>query len=274
MAKKLTKQINNQFIPTYISDYPVFMYGGSPEQYGFGSWLKSNAGTIGTIAGGIGGTLLGNPMLGAQIGGQIGGAVQGGYEQQNQAQQAQQDAIKQQIVANLPAHHDYQATFAEGGLLPSLTNFTLPLEAELMPVENRIYSKDMKFRKKGPSYFNEAQKLDMYRDRYGRMLDKNYSSEEKAKFNYEVNELNKMKEDLFLHQINPDKKKFADGGMLNSYNNTFLPVSDRLTEFKNGGSHESSSLGGIPIGKNALTEEGEFMFTTKKGKKYIFTDRF
>jgi len=51
-------------------------------------------------------------------------------------------------------------------------------------------------------------------------------------------------------------------------------ILDRVSEFKNGGLHEINPNGGIPVGQNALTEEGEFMYTTKKGKKYIFSNRF
>lgn len=64
----------------------------------------------------------------------------------------------------------------------------------------------------------------------------------------------------------PDLKK-AFGGNIDN-------ITNRLVEFRNGGTHESSIYGGIPVGPNALTEQGEFMFTTKNGKKYIFSNRF
>ncbi len=69
-------------------------------------------------------------------------------------------------------------------------------------------------------------------------------------------------------------ESYSMGNFMNNTNPSNLPVYDRLTEFKNGGSHEESKFGGIPVGSNALTEEGEFQYTTKSGEKYIFTDRF
>ncbi len=69
-------------------------------------------------------------------------------------------------------------------------------------------------------------------------------------------------------------ESYGMGSFMNNANPSNLPVYDRLTEFKNGGSHEESKFGGIPVGSNALTEEGEFQYTTKSGEKYIFTDRF
>ncbi len=69
-------------------------------------------------------------------------------------------------------------------------------------------------------------------------------------------------------------ESYSMGSFMNNTNPSNLPVYDRLTEFKNGGSHEESKFGGIPVGSNALTEEGEFQYTTKSGEKYIFTDRF
>ena len=58
---------------------------------------------------------VGTSLLSSGIGGMAttGDAL---GNQQNQLQQSQQDAIKQQMVANLPAHHEYQSTFADGGL--------------------------------------------------------------------------------------------------------------------------------------------------------------
>lgn len=207
MAKKITKKINQQYLPTIVGGYSVYSNGGR-IQYGLGSFLKNNwtgamspaialgslasgkdsneftqenAGIIGTVGGAAAGSLVGNPMMGAQIGGQLGNAVQSNYEQKqtNQTQQLQkQQGFNQGLINNLPGTNNYTPTFAMGG---------------------------------------------------------------------------------FPNMINP---------------NSNIPTSNRLSEFKNGGTHEQSPLGGIPVGKDALTEEGEFMYTTKKGEKYIFTNRF
>ena len=112
MAKKLTKQINSQFIPTYINGIP---------QYGFGSWLKKNAGTVGMVTGAGIGAAAGNPMLGAQIGGSLGGAVQAG-EEQKAAEQEQLAQIARQNALNasmqmLNPQSQYTPVMACGGKL-------------------------------------------------------------------------------------------------------------------------------------------------------------
>lgn len=90
MTKNITKSINKNYLPTYINGMPV---------YGFGSWLKKNAGIIGTGLGAGLGSLVGMPTVGAQLGGTVGGAVQGNFEQ-NQGQQAQQ-VQQNQLNTNL-----------------------------------------------------------------------------------------------------------------------------------------------------------------------------
>lgn len=67
------------------------------EQYGLGSWLKENAGVVGTVVGGGLGMAIGMPMLGATIGGTVGGNVQQN-DAQSKAQEAQAAAINQQNV--------------------------------------------------------------------------------------------------------------------------------------------------------------------------------
>lgn len=42
---------------------------------------------------------------------------------------------------------------------------------------------------------------------------------------------------------------------------------------ENGGTHQQNPLGGVPIGNNALVEEGEYIWEGPKGK-YVFSNRF
>ena len=78
------------------------------EQYGLGSWLKKNAGVIGTVVGAGAGMLLGpagsiaGASLGASIGGSVGGAVSQNEmaKEQVQAQNAQAAKIEQQQMIN------------------------------------------------------------------------------------------------------------------------------------------------------------------------------
>jgi len=118
MASTLTKNINSKFNPVLLSGYPIYAYGGYPQMYGFGSWLKHNAGTIGAVAGTGLGALVGMPGLGMQLGSTVGGAVQQGAEmqdQQEQAQQMQKQQLNQQMASNLPAQPSYTPTFGGGG---------------------------------------------------------------------------------------------------------------------------------------------------------------
>jgi len=51
-------------------------------------------------------------------------------------------------------------------------------------------------------------------------------------------------------------------------------ILDRVSEIKSGTTHEQSPLNGVPIGKSALVEDSEVIFTNKSGKKYVFSTRF
>lgn len=91
------------------------------EEYGFGGWLKKNAGTIGSVVGGIGGAFLGVPQLGAALGGSVGGAVQNDAMQDEAATaqaEAQQNARTAAKAANLKQSAglgEPTPTFARGG---------------------------------------------------------------------------------------------------------------------------------------------------------------
>ena len=73
--------------------YSPFLY--QLPQHSFGSWLKKNAGAVGTVTGlGIGAalapftgglSLAAGASLGATLGGSVGGAVQQNYQEDKQA---------------------------------------------------------------------------------------------------------------------------------------------------------------------------------------------
>ena len=48
---------------------------------------------------------------------------------------------------------------------------------------------------------------------------------------------------------------------------------DNTTLYETGGTHQSNPMGGIPIGQNALVEEGEVRFDTDGGESYIFSNK-
>ena len=118
---QLKNAINSGFYPT---NYNAPMLG-------FGDFLKDNAGGIGSILGGVGGLLLGNPMLGAKIGGTIGGVVEGNSKEKEAAELAQQQQIaesqKQQLLqqygSGMMAKGGFMNSYAGGGKLDNVTNY-------------------------------------------------------------------------------------------------------------------------------------------------------
>lgn len=88
--------------PELISMYPdaykqyQMAYGGNIPQHGFGEWLGKNAGTIGAVAGGVGGFFVAGPAgvaAGAKLGSMAGGKIQEKYEAKQAAElEAQQQA--------------------------------------------------------------------------------------------------------------------------------------------------------------------------------------
>jgi hypothetical protein len=117
MTKKISKIINASYDPTFIGDYPVYGCGGRMK-YGFGSFLKENAGTIGSVAGMGLGALVGGPVgasIGSSIGGNIGGGVQQADAENQLLEQSQKELINRQLMNNIPAQPSYVPTFAMGG---------------------------------------------------------------------------------------------------------------------------------------------------------------
>lgn len=67
---------------------------------------------------------------------------------------------------------------------------------------------------------------------------------------------------------------FAKGGFLTSYLYNNLNDQDNTTYYQAGGTHNQNPHGGIPIGKNALTEQGEFRYDSKTKGSYVFSNKF
>ena len=114
-----------------------YLYNSMP-QYGLGSWLAENAGTIGTVAGAGLGMLLGpagslaGASLGASLGSSIGGAVTNAHNQGDaNAQQAEQVQLQQQQMSTQNAMNNYKAqehpmygaNFAMGGFMPNVNTW-------------------------------------------------------------------------------------------------------------------------------------------------------
>ena len=102
MSRRKSRSTNN----TYYMNYEDL------EKYGLGSWVKKNAGTIGTVVGAGAGMLLGpagsvaGASLGATIGGSVGGAVTNNYNQDQAI--AAQNAQNKQTIAYTQAQNQLQ----------------------------------------------------------------------------------------------------------------------------------------------------------------------
>lgn len=141
------------------------------EQYGFGDWLKKNAGTIGSVVGtGLGAlaapltgglSLAAGASLGSSIGGAVGGAVQQNA-MQGEANAQQQQMIQQQAAMqnNAMLSNKLQSgqvqntpTFMCGGklkkyptggsLTPLASNFTTPKGAVIDRGDKPILNEDL-----------------------------------------------------------------------------------------------------------------------------------
>ena len=118
-----------------------YLYNSLP-QYGLGSWLAENAGTIGSVAGGAIGTLIApgvGTALGASIGGGLGGMVTNAHNQGDanaqqadaNAQQAEQVQLQQHQIDVQNAMENYKAqehpmygtNFAMGGFMPNVNTW-------------------------------------------------------------------------------------------------------------------------------------------------------
>lgn len=307
-------------------------------QYGFGSWLKENAGMVGTIAGGGLGMLIGNPMLGASIGGSIGGAVQQktAMEVANQEQAdllAKQTGIQTALTnaqnMNLPT---YGANFATGGNL----NFKSPAaykawlayghasgEFAKTPGHQKVSIKGqpkkvqhadggnigmtgmMKARMALANEFgnNAAKRMVSSNPKTGMTPEGIGTHYMTSIDNYAVPLLQDLGQKSLTYVKNPtfnpkedikferpeDAEYFAKnykdvapmmksyvidslacGGKLKAMGGT-LESSDKLdgiTLYQNGGTHEESPLGGVPIGRLGRVEEGEVRIGN-----YVFSNR-
>ena len=189
---QMRKATNSQFLPSYVNGVPV---------YGFGSWLKKNAGNVLQVAGGVGAMFIpGMQGVGATlIGNGVTGALgQGLQDKQQKDAEAMQRADAERSFM-LDQYNDSQQVFA------SPEGFA-----------------------KGGSIAN------------GGFVP-----------TYE--------QGGFMNGL----KFYNDGGDI-----------DGLTYFPVGGTHESNPNNGIPLGGNALVEEGEFMWESPTRGKYIFSNRF
>src|SRR6056297_1487492 len=290
MAKKITKAINSQFIPTYIGGYPLFAYGGK-KKYGLGSFL----GKAGQYAGDAGKIMADNALsafgatdvigddayktdlfqgiskvtnpinqtlggIGLGITG-LSGVQQLGQQanmavddsQQQLAQQQQQQMLKSQAIDNLPAQHDYRPTFAYGGGLKGAPH-------------GKATKEDIKrFEKQYPEEMQMGVQVE-YEHTKNKDLAKRIAADH-------IKDFEKMYGTAGYYQGLKEfglTDELAMGGVMNSYagGGSMSPNLDNTTVYANGGSHQNNPMGGVPVGKDALVEENEVRFND-----YVFSDR-
>jgi hypothetical protein len=246
-----------------------YSYNSLP-QYGLGSWLAENAGTIGSIAGGIGGFLIGGPAgaaLGSSALGGVGSMVTKGHEQgEMNDQKAEQVAMQQQQMSTQNAMNNYNAqqhpmygtNFAMGGFMPNVNTWQ--------------YSNvgGMNYANGGGIHINPANvgKFNATKEATGKITEElthssNPLTRKRAIFAQNASRWNKHED---------GGKLYSNGGQLGNDNGAAQMTKglDNITVYpKSAGTHEDSKYSGIPIGNKGLTEGSE---TRVNG--YIFSNRF
>ncbi len=234
---------NSQFVPSYVNGVPV---------YGFGSWLKKNAGNVLQVAGGVGAMFIpGMQGIGATL---IGNGVTGALGQELQDKQQKDAEAMQRADAErkfmLDQYNDSQQVFA------SPEGFAKGGSIHIDPSKRGTFT--VAATKHGQSVQGFASQVLANKDKYSPAMVK------KAVFAHNFAKANggfvpTYEQGGFMNGL----KFYNDGGDI-----------DGLTYFPVGGTHESNPNNGIPLGGNALVEEGEFMWESPTRGKYIFSNRF
>lgn len=94
---------------------------------------------------------------------------------------------------------------------------------------------------------------------------------ETDKVNQQQSIMNSQLQNLLSNLPEQQQYTMANGGYLPSYATGGMLQGS--TSIKTGGTHESSSLGGVPIGNQGKVEEGEYIWNSPNGK-YVFSSRF
>ncbi len=240
---QMRKATNSQFLPSYVNGVPV---------YGFGSWLKKNAGNVLQVAGGVGAMFIpGMQGVGATlIGNGVTGALgQGLQDKQQKDAEAMQRADAERSFM-LDQYNDSQQVFA------SPEGFAKGGSIHIDPSKRGTFTAAAT--KHGQSVQGFASQVLANKDKYSPAMVK------KAVFAHNFAKANggfvpTYEQGGFMNGL----KFYNDGGDI-----------DGLTYFPVGGTHESNPNNGIPLGGNALVEEGEFMWESPTRGKYIFSNRF
>ena len=304
MAKKITKAINSQFIPTYIGGYPLFAYGGK-KKYGLGSFLnkagnfaldsgklladnslsvfgatdvikddmyknkafKDISGVTSKIYKGAG--QVAANVIAPGVGGAVMGGIQSGVGSvagdQSKAVNEQQAALEDQAIQQ------------QQQMLKSQAIDNLPAQHDYRPTfayggglkgapQGKATKEDIKrFEKQYPEEMQMGVQVE-YEHTKNKDLAKRIAADH-------IKDFEKMYGTAGYYQGLKEfglTDELAMGGVMNSYagGGSMSPNLDNTTVYANGGSHESNPLSGIPLGNNSLVEENEVRFND-----YVFSDR-
>ena len=200
-------------------------------QYGLGSWLKENATGMLGLAGSAASLIPGvGSLLGPALG-MVSGAIEAN-QQAKQAQAQQQQALSQQIIAGLNPQDNptYAASFKNGGSL----NFKSPAA-------------------------------------YKAWLAYGHASGEFAKTPGHQKVSIKGNPKTVQHAAGGLMDSLACGGKMKAMGGKMESnnIPDNISIYGNGGTHEQSPLGGVPIGRLGRVEQSEVRYNN-----YIFSNRF
>ena len=252
-----------------------YLYNSLP-QYGLGSWLAENAGTIGTVAGAGLGMLLGpagslaGASLGASLGSSIGGVVTGMHNQgEANDQKAEQVRLQEQQMGiknatdnyNAQQHPMYGTNFATGGFMPNVNTW------QYSNVGGMNYKCGGNIHATGGEINIKPENVGSLHTALGVEQGDKIPRSQLTIHEGDSPELRKKKQ----FAINSRSWSHADGGQLNDNGAAQMTKGlDNITVYpKSAGSHSSNPNGGITVGKYGQTEGKEVRFG-----KYIFSDRF
>jgi hypothetical protein len=292
------------------------------QQYGFGSWLKENAGNIGSVGGkvmtGVGGALtatgVGAPLGVALMGaGALASGLGDNYNDkmaQEQQFASQEDALQlqqqqqadmvsaqnknnliQSRLSGLQQGQQYASVFKNGGPINNNINYYS---------EFPYYTQDSsKFFVTPTTVSNlDNPNFNKFNDRYSYFTDPSLIPEygniklaeiynDKIHFatdrSGDQSKIKKAASGSLSKDELPFTQEMKNGGYISSYKNGGAVKSyggeldtmnnPVVSSIDNGGTHEQSSLGGVPIGNRGLLEEGEVKAKIN-GKDYVFSNRF
>lgn len=224
---------------------------------------KSVAGSA--LSGAAKGAAMGSivPGLGTVVGGALGGLTSAfsswmGNKKAEEEYNQEQDALLQKqnamMAANLPGQQAYKRTFAYGGKATGMPQGKATMED--VKYYQKLYPEEMAM---GRTVEYEHTKNKNLADRIAADHVKDFEKMAGGPGYYAGLKQAGLTDEL------------AYGGKVGQYLNG--GGLDNTSLVTTGGTHEANPNGGVPMGQNALVEEGEYIWKGPEGK-YVFSNRF